>query len=496
MKKILTLIGSISLGVASASSAVACSNSANASNDSATEIANKITNKNLSVLPTTPTDTTNKTTIDNITQALVKANPKLNSYDLSKITYAKATLQMNTDIAVTANIMVSQQDKASVSLKITLLPTANFLKQAVTKTEITLPIGTDVDFDPANYNDLQAMNTAVLGDNKDLKSGDMVYFQYQKATLGLGAPGKPVQVTIKVPWEPAQTASLTLSVYVTPYAETIKEKIKDTNISVAMSNPSDITSSVNTNILNNALLKANHTTSATSLQQGDLKYLSYSGSLKPGEPATVTLTIKVSDVDKTTMSITVTVLKATGLAQLITNSEMDITTIKLVPEAAVTTDNPIVIAVINNSLLQYYPSLTAEDFQFFSYSTATLTANQSVDVTLKITIGDDTASKDLKITMTSAVTIMGKIKTKGISVPADTPTSTTDPNTIAAINTALKTANPDLNNGDVLPFSYTSKTPLKAGTAVDVTLKISLYLTPNQSDTASETITVTLLQPS
>ena len=492
MKKLLALIGSISLGVVGTSDVIACSNSANASNDSATEIANKISNKDLAVPPITPTDTTNKTTIQNITQALVKANPSLNSYDLSKITYAKSTLQMNTGIAVTANIMVSQQDKTSVSLTITLLPTANFLKAQVTTTDIKLPIGSHVNFDPANYTDLQAMNSAVFkANNKNLNLGDMVYFQYAKSTLGFGSTGKPVSVTVKVPGDTAGPASLTLSVAVPNHSKKVADEIKNKNISVAMSNPQNITSPANTKILNNALFKVNQTT----LNSTDLKYLRYSSAtLSIGKAVKVELNVVVSADDKTTtpIDLMVTLVAADDIAKLITDSDIDIATIKLFPEAAVQTDNPIVTAVINNSLLQYYPSLTTEDFQFFSYSSATLITNQQVDVTLQITIADNNkASKDLKITMTSAATIMGNITNKDVSVPSTTPPDTTNPTTIGAINTALKTANPDLNNGDVLSFSY-NKTTLEAGKAVAVTLSIKLYVSPNQSDLVSETIMVTL----
>ena len=95
MKKLLSLIGAMSIVGSGAATVISCSDNNTSGQPTANDIASKITNPDLTVPAGTNPDTTNSATINAIKKALQQANNLANS-DLTKITFASATLQPGT----------------------------------------------------------------------------------------------------------------------------------------------------------------------------------------------------------------------------------------------------------------------------------------------------------------------------------------------------------------------------------------------------------------
>ena len=130
MKKLLSLIGTISIIGSGASTVVACgsNNSSSRTSEStiipsrsgADIIKDKITQTHFIVPKGTNRDTTNVAAIKAMKKALQTANPKLTPSDLAKITFSKETLVTQWPITVFAIIKVGVA-KDSVGLWIELL---------------------------------------------------------------------------------------------------------------------------------------------------------------------------------------------------------------------------------------------------------------------------------------------------------------------------------------------------------------------------------------
>ncbi len=171
------------------------------------------------------------------------------------------------------------------------------------------------------------------------------------------------------------------------------------------------------------------------------------------------------------------------------------------------TQNPNTKIALNQALKSVNPGLTSADLSTLTYSKVTLVTNQAVSVTVTSSYQDSTppVSTSIKVTLLGKTEkwsnlspsqdtpkgIINKIKNKALTVPSNTNPSTTNSQTITALNQALKNINPTLTEVDLSTLTYSAAT-LVAGQAVSVTV-ISKY--KDTQDQAQTNLQVTLAKP-
>ncbi len=134
MKKLLSLLGAVTLIGSSGSATIAFTERLSTTTNPAQDIANKITNKKIALPAVTYPDTTKLATIKVMKTALQTANPKLTNLDLQAITFRAVRLKDNEQAnAVTAIIKV-KGDTASVLLTVSIHSTVDQIKAKLEST--------------------------------------------------------------------------------------------------------------------------------------------------------------------------------------------------------------------------------------------------------------------------------------------------------------------------------------------------------------------------
>ena len=239
MKKILTLLGAISIAGSGASTVISCSD--NNPNSKKTDqggfnpkdpsswgekqktvfadsyLASAkvfwtnevITDSYLTVPKGTNPYTTNPDTIKAIKAALKTNNPKLSDTSLENITLSPATLQTATVVSVTAMIKadyITNQLSLSVVLDPNDQQKADAINAKITGTSLTVPANTNPD--TTNAATITALKTALQKNNPALDTADLTKITFADTTL---TAGSPVAVTATVTVD-GDTATSNLSV--------------------------------------------------------------------------------------------------------------------------------------------------------------------------------------------------------------------------------------------------------------------------------------------
>ena len=126
-------------------------------------------------------------------------------------------------------------------------------------------------------------------------------------------------------------------------------------------------------------------------------------------------------------------------------------------------------------------TLNSADLKTLSFSTFHKTTTNPFELTITSTLNSDTATLKVYVQYQAptASDVVAAITDVNLKLPSDTPTSTTDPKTISAINIALKTANSALSDLLKNPlyaeatFAY-SPTTLQPTVPTNVALNITL----------------------
>ena len=142
------------------------------------------------------------------------------------------------------------------------------------------------------------------------------------------------------------------------------------------------------------------------------------------------------------------------------------------------------------------PTLSDNDLSYITFESATLSTSAAVKVTAVIIIKSGgswhTTYADFMVTIRTAQeeanTIKAKIKTAVIGVAKTVDADTTNTDTVIAIKTALKTANPTLTDADLTKITFAAST-LTVGTPVPVTATIAVGTTAPNTATINLVIT-------
>ena len=171
MKKILTLIGTITIIGSGAGNIISCGG--NHARDS--KILDLITKTNIefvSLVPPKQATTTNKTIISELWTALVAANPKLPKNDPAGIKFESA--QLVSGKAVPVKIEDSQAKKFKLLQVKYIFDQAQSIVNQVTKKDITVPAGTNPSI--KNAQTIKAIMKSLQAANPSVASSDWKYF--------------------------------------------------------------------------------------------------------------------------------------------------------------------------------------------------------------------------------------------------------------------------------------------------------------------------------
>ncbi len=492
MKKLLSLIGAMSIVGSGAATVISCSDNSTSDKQKTDAIKNKITNVDLTVPSGTNPDTSNRITTAAIRITLQSVNPTLSDSDLEDITFVKTTLQSGTPVKVTATIAVGSA-KETVGLNVTWAQSnqqkADAIKNKITNVNLTVPAGTNPD--TANPATITAMKEALQTANPTLTDDDLSTITFASATLQTGT-SVIVPITITVGTVGTATAdkdiTVTLSQSDQQKADAIKAKITNVNLTVPAGTNPDTTNKDTIVAIKKALQTANPT-----LTDDDLVTITFvQTTLQVGGSVVVTATITVGSA-KDTVDLNVTLSASDQQKVDAVRDKITDTNLTVPPGTNPDTTNTITIATIEIVLQSANPTLTDSDLSIIQFASATLQAGTPETVTATITAGKASDTVDLSVTLAvsdqqKADAIKGKIAKVNLTVPAGTNPDTTNPATIAAIKKALQTANPTLTDDDLATITFGSAT-LQAGTSVIVPVTITVG-----TATADKDITVTLTQ--
>ena len=280
-------------------------------------------------------------------------------------------------------------------------------------------------------------------------------------------------------------------------ADAIKAKMANTTFSIqGGSTNTDASQTIFNSIIDAALKTANPNKNLT---DSDLNQVTYSGVLKPSQPATITATITVgTGTDKviTTKTLTITWNTTDQQHANIIKAKIQTTTFSIqgasiqADASASPTKTAIDAALKQANITQH---LTDDDLTKILYS-GTLIQGGQATITATITIGNTgaTATKDLSITWNvtnqqKADAIKAKIQTttfsiQGASINADASQDK------SIIDTALKNANPSISTTDLATISYSGT--LTQGTAAPITATITVG-TGAQAATTTKDLSIT-----
>ncbi len=451
--------------------------------ENADEIRDKITNVNLTVPADTIPDTSNVATITAIKTALQSENTTLTSEDLAKINFAAVTLKGGESVEVTTTIRIDTAT-ATKDLNVTLAQTdqqkADAIKDKIINADLTVPVGTDPN--TMNNSTISAIRSNLRLENSSLTTPELEQITFSDTTLQAGSPVEVI-ATITVGTRVAnKTLNVTLAQTDQQKADAIKDKIIDVALTVPVGTSPDTANPNTITAIKDALQAANPT-----LTDPDLRAISFgavSAILTAGKPLTMTATITVG-TGVATKELNVTLAKtdeqkANAIKDKITNDTFN------VPAGTnPDTSNAATITAIKTALQNANSTLTTEDLGTITFASTTLQDNIPVAVQATITVGTETATKGLIITLAETDqqkvdAIKAKITNVDLTLVSSVDTATTNPDTDAFIGTALISENQSITSEDLGKISY-ADTTLQAGQSVVVVATIAV-------GTASDTI--------
>ena len=489
MKKLLSLIGAMSIVGSGAATVISCSDNSTSDQQKADAIFNKITKTDLTVPSNISPDTSNSLTTAAIRIALQSVNPTLSDSDLDNITFAKTTLQPGTSVNVPATIKVGSATD-TVDLSVTLAASdqnkANAIKNKIAKGDLTVPSGTNPD--TTNAATIAAIKKALQTANPTLTNDDLTTITFASKTLQTGV-NVIVPITITVGEATAnKDIAVMLSESDQQKADAIKNKITNIDLNVPAGISPDTANPDTIAAIQQALQTANPT-----LTDDDLATITFAKTtLQVGSSVVVAATIKVGSATDT-VDLNVTLLASDQQKVDAIKNKITDTSLTVPSGTNPDTTNSTTIAAIKIVLQSVNPTLTDDDLAAITFAGTTLQVGTGVTVTATIKAGSATDTIDLNVTLAQsdeqkADAIKGKIAKVNLTVPAGTNPDTTNAGTIAAIKTSLKTANPTLTDDDLNTITFASAT-LQAGISVIVPITITVG-----TATVGKDITVTLLQ--
>ncbi len=236
MKKLLSLIGAISIIGSGASTVISCNDASNtnsADQQKANGIKDKITDTNITVSSKKVGSHYNTKwigTLNDILGALQYTDQTLTKLDLGYITLSEATLVLNKPVSVAAIITVGTA-KVTKDLKITLGTTdqdkVNAIKGKIIHVDLTVPAGTN--HDTSNPATATAIKTSLKNANPSLTSDDLTKIKFNQATLQI-ATSIPLTATITIGHA---TATATLQVAIEPSLAGFLEQLQNKNFTKA-----------------------------------------------------------------------------------------------------------------------------------------------------------------------------------------------------------------------------------------------------------------------
>ena len=493
MKKLLSLIGAISIVGSGVSTVVGCgddfSKPKNDDQEKANAIRDKIKNVDLTIAGVA-LGTQNKPTTSAIKTALVAENPTITADDLAKITFNAVDLKLGGTVVVKATIKVGKAT-ANKNLNVTLANTdkenANAIKDKIAIVNLTVPSG--ISPNTTNPATATAIRTALRAENPELTADDVSKITFSTTTLQAGTP-VAVTATIAVGDATAQKdLNVKLAQTDQQKADAIIDKIDEPTFNVPTGTNPDTMNIATTKAIKDALKAANPT-----LTDDDLMKITFTNTnLRPYTPVTVVATITVGEATATTnLNLTIASTdkqKANYIKDKITNVNLDVP-VGTNPN----TTNDATINAIKTALQTANNTLTNEDLDTISFSDTTLQAGTSVAVKATITVGTATAEKDLNVTLAQsdkqqADAIKAKISDVDLTVPAGTPTDTSTQATVDAIKIALANDNASLTTSDLAAINRFTTTTLRPGVATPVIANIEVG-----NATAQKDLNVTLAQ--
>ena len=434
-------------------------------------------------------DTSNTATIEAIKMTLKQANPTLTDDDLMKIEFSTASLRPYTRVAVLATITVGTA-KTTKELELAIAETdqqkADRIKNKIVDVNLDIAVGTDPD--TSNTATITAIKTALSGANSDLTTEDLAIISFSDTTLQAGT-SVVVKAIITVGTVTAEKdLNVTLAQSDQQQADAIKAKITNDDLTVPVGTNPDTTISQTVDAIK-VVLEADN----VALTVDDLNAITFSATtLQAGNSIPVIAIITVgSGMASKDLNVTLAQTdqqKADAIKAKITNANLDIPA-GTDPD----TSNAATITAIKAALRGLNQTLTADDVQKIMLNSTTLTAGSAVTVTATITAGTATATIDLNVTLAQtdqqkANAIKDKITNVDVSIIAGLTPDPTNPQTRAAIRSAIGNANTTLTADDLTKITF-SNTPLIPGSAVTITAGITVG-----SETVTIDINVTLMQ--
>ncbi len=477
--------------------------------DTPKAVINKIKNKNISVPKGTNPSTTNPATVTALNQALQTANPTLTSQDLTTLSYSSTTLEVGQAVSVTVTSQSTGAPSAQANLQVTLATqpappqkwtninkaqdTPKAVIAKIKDTNISVPNGTN----PSTTNPATVITLceALQSANPSLNNHDLSTLSYSSATLVVG---QAVNVTVISQSTGAPSAQTNLQVTLankpgpTPQGpQAVIDKITNPNLTLYQGVNPDTHNASTLALLIYVLRQDN-----PKLTDADMGTLAFAqATLTAGAVSNVNITSYIgtqqaSKVLHITLSASPIPNPATPndiLAYVINNNLS-------VPAGTKTSfDDPTTTALLKTKLKAANPWLTDWMLAKMTFN-GVLVAGKAVAGQIIIDPWGHQfpGTKKLVVTLETAFSpkqVIDGIKTKDITVPTGTDPDTSNPDTIAALQQAIVTANPALPLYEAQSLSF-AKATLIAGQAV------SVQATSNVSGqtSASTTLNITLFR--
>ena len=511
MKKLLSILSSLTLISSAATTVVACGGEDTPvpppapppnPKESPQQIAKLISDTNLFAPSNINPNTKNEGTIATLKNILQKSNPGITEDYLNFMSFSDETLDTSgqgnpTEVILT--ITEAGFESTTVNLQVTVLATADQIKK---KIDISDPVRTDIGLKSnvqaytGDTDTINAINAKLKSENPSLTASDLKTITYQVEDLENDGSEDKTPVLATITDDQGITATVLLQVWIHPTAKQIAAKITKTTFSLDATFDSSTPATSTT--INKALQVFNPTLTAY-----DLENIKYSGTLEANKVASITVHIE-DDVLQKDDSVTLTLTKVSGnqaKAEAI-KAQIAKTRLTIDPPSNLSTGNATTITLLKQSLQANNPNLENSAMNAISFGVMNLSLQQTNAVTVNITVGKLLNQGRASITVYwqligESRKIANKITTRQYYLRAGTNTSTTDPGTITALKAAIKAKN-SLTDAELAMISFAPATlkgdgsenfvdvtavvsnPSLAGDKVNVPLKVAIHPTAAQ----------------
>ncbi len=474
MKKLLSLLSTITIVGSAGTTGVACSlnNDQNTFDkdveDTAKEIVNKIKNKTIALTAASNPDTSNKTTNDELKDQLKKADPTLNSDDLKAISFKKVNLKDDDQANPLLTTINSGGTKATINLTVSIHAKATQIATKIKDPNAIIGIQAGTNTNLSNSATQTAFKKALKAAFPTITDYDLTTITFDNPSATLSTDQSPNNVPITITDDAATTSKVKVSLTNVRINSTSKEIVAKfankaaliglkagSNLSLA--NPSTQT----------ALKKAIQTQySLTDYDMANLSFANPKQTLVDNERAN-SVKLNISD-DATTPGVSSVALTdvqiyatAAQIKAKITNPS--VTTIAIAAGSNPSLANPTTQIAIKETLQAKY-HLTNYDLSYISFSNPSAnlkTQEQDNAVALKIT--DDSAAKaTVSITLAKvqihrsasdiAKLITNRAQLLAIKAGSDPKLST--PATQTAIKNSLQATFSKITNYDLTTITF------------------------------------------